>query len=171
MRWGGSPIGMMFRTDECSKNQYDYYFFEKNAFGDVIAIYNREGTKIGTYTYDAWGNICGTTCTASTASLDWLIVNRFNPFRYRGYFYDVETGLYYLQSRYYNPELGRFISPDCYISTGQGLLGNNMYIYCNNNPVMHVDPTGESLGFVIACVVVVVIAVVCATTIYVKRQW
>ena len=138
----GAPIGLMFRMDEYSKNEYDYYFFEKNAFGDIIAVYNANGTKIGTYTYDAWGNICSTTCTASANTVDWMVVNQFNPFRYRGYFYDVETGLYYLQSRYYNPELGRFISVDGFISTGTGLLGYNMYIYCNNNPIMYVDPNG-----------------------------
>ena len=129
--------------DEYSKNEYDYYFFEKNAFGDIIAVYNANGTKIGTYTYDAWGNICSTTCLTTDTTQKW-VVESVNPFRYRGYFYDVETGLYYLQSRYYNPELGRFISADCYIATGQGLLGNNMYIYCNNNPIMYTDPTGEA---------------------------
>ena len=66
----------------------------------------------------------------------------YNPFRYRGYYYDTETGLYYLQSRYYNPQWGRFLNADGLVSTGQGLLGYNMYAYCNNNPVMYVDPTG-----------------------------
>ena len=66
----------------------------------------------------------------------------FNPFRYRGYYYDTDTGLYYLQSRYYNPQWGRFLNEDGYISTGTGLLGYNMYAYCNNNPVMGYDPTG-----------------------------
>ena len=65
-----------------------------------------------------------------------------NPLRYRGYVYDQETGLYYLQSRYYNPEWGRFISADTYVSTGQGLLGNNMFAYCGNNPVKMYDKTG-----------------------------
>ncbi len=69
-----------------------------------------------------------------------------NPIRYRGYYYDTHTGLYYLQSRYYDPEMGRFISPDCYVSTGQGLLGNNMYIYCNNNPVVGAE--SKLAGFV-----------------------
>ena len=68
-----------------------------------------------------------------------------NPIRYRGYYYDSETGLYYLKSRYYDPETGRFINADGYASTGQGVLGNNMFAYCNNNPVMYSDPSGCGL--------------------------
>ena len=66
-----------------------------------------------------------------------------NPLRYRGYVYDTETGLYYLQSRYYNPAWGRFINADAYASTGQGIIGNNMFAYCGNNPVIRHDPTGQ----------------------------
>ena len=66
-----------------------------------------------------------------------------NPLRYRGYVYDAETGLYYLQSRYYNPETGRFINADGYATTGQGFLGNNMFAYCGNNPVCRVDIAGN----------------------------
>ncbi len=72
-------------------------------------------------------------------------VGNVNPFRYRGYYYDSETGLYYLNSRYYDPEVGRFISVDGYVSTGQGLLSNNMFAYCNNNPVMYKDSSGQFL--------------------------
>ncbi len=63
--------------------------------------------------------------------------------RYKGYYYDPGTGFYYLQSRYYDPQVGRFISPDSYVSTGQGFAGNNMLAYCNNNPIMCYDPTGH----------------------------
>ena len=69
-----------------------------------------------------------------------------NPFRYRGYMYDEESGLYYLQSRYYDPVTGRFVNADGFVSTGQGLMGNNMFAYCNDNPVMFVDPTGRFIG-------------------------
>ena len=72
-------------------------------------------------------------------------LGNLNPLTYRGYVYDQETGLYYLQSRYYNPEWGRFLNADALVATGQGMLGNNMFAYCNNNPVMYVDPTGHSL--------------------------
>ena len=67
-----------------------------------------------------------------------------NPLRYRGYVYDVDTELFYLQSRYYSPETGRFLNADAYTSTGQGLLGNNMFAYCVNNPVCFYDPSGDS---------------------------
>lgn len=65
-----------------------------------------------------------------------------NPLRYRGYVYDNETELYYLQSRYYDPDVGRFINADAFASTGQGILGNNMFAYCRNNPVSRIDPSG-----------------------------
>ena len=65
-----------------------------------------------------------------------------NPIRYRGYYYDTETGLYLTDTRYYDPETGRFINADVYASTGQGVLGHNMYAYCLNNPVNFADPTG-----------------------------
>ena len=66
-----------------------------------------------------------------------------SPLRYRGYVYNHETGLYYLQSRYYDPEMGRFLNADVYVSTGQGFIGNNMFAYCYNNIVNAVDMTGE----------------------------
>ena len=129
------------------------FWFEKNLQGDIIAIYNSTGTKIGTYTYDAWG-YSTYSITSGISTLDRQMVYRYNPFRYRGYYYDIETGLYYLQSRYYNPEWGRFISADGYVSTGTGILGYNMFAYCNNNPVMRIDPTGE-FWWIVALVVVV----------------
>ena len=79
---------------------------------------------------------------SGAVGLDGYVANN-NPFRYRGYYYDVETGWYYLQSRYYNPTWGRFLNADGYVSTGQGLLGYNMYAYCNNNPVKSVDSNGD----------------------------
>ena len=75
------------------------------------------------YTYDAWGNILST--TGSMAST----LGQISPLRYRGYVYDEETELYYLQSRYYDPAIGRFLNADAFVSTGQGLLGNNMFAY------------------------------------------
>ena len=88
------------------------------------------------YAYDTWGKKVTTTGTlAGTLGL-------FQPFRYRGYVYDYETGLYYLQSRYYDPTTGRFISADVMLSTGQGVLGHNCYAYCLDNPVMMTDIRG-----------------------------
>ena len=113
------------------------YYYATNLQGDVVAILNSSGVAVVEYTYNAWGNILSTSGTmASTLGVH-------NPLRYRGYVYDPETGLYYLQSRYYNPEMGRFISADALVSTGQGILGNNMFAYCLNNPVNYSDPFGN----------------------------
>ena len=112
------------------------YYYATNIQGDVVAILNASGTAVVTYTYDAWGNIL--TATGTLAST----LGTHNPLRYRGYVYDPETGLYYLQSRYYNPQMGRFICADSLVSTGQGLLGNNMFAYCGNNPVARIDASG-----------------------------
>ena len=113
------------------------YYFAKNLQGDVLAVYAAsDNTCVAAYTYDAWGNVLTTTGSmASTLGKD-------NPLRYRGYVYDTETTLYYINSRYYDPSVGRFISADALISTGQGLLGNNMFAYCRNNPVCRIDITG-----------------------------
>ena len=110
------------------------YFFRKNIFGDVIGVYTKLGEPVANFTYDAFGR---------TLSATGLLADKV-PFRYRGYYYDKETGFYYLQSRYYDPETGRFISPDAveYLDH-ENAQGLNLYAYCGNNPVMRVDPTGN----------------------------
>ena len=109
------------------------YLYTRNLQGDIISITDTAtGNTVAQYTYDSWGNIL--TATGAMANA--------NPFRYRGYYYDTETGLYYLQSRYYDAEVGRFINADAYVSTGQGMIGNNMYAYCGNGPVNRIDITG-----------------------------
>ena len=122
----GSHIGFIHNGTE--------YYFAKNLQGDVQRIYTANGTLVGEYHYDAWGNILNESSLTEIAQL--------NPIRYRSYYYDSETGLYYLNSRYYDPETGRFINADGYVSTGQDILGYNMFAYCGNNPVMRIDPTG-----------------------------
>lgn len=108
---------MQYRTISYAAHTFDTFYFEKNLQGDIIAVYNADGVKIGSYTYDAWGN-CTVSVVSGNTTLENNIVRTINPFRYRGYYYDTETGLYYLQSRYYNPEWGRFLNVDAYISTG-----------------------------------------------------
>jgi len=137
----GSPIGIKFRRGNYAAGEYDYFFFEKNLQGDIVAIYNESGTKVATYTYDAWGKVI-TTLESGAVGLDGYVANN-NPFRYRGYYYDTETGWYYLQSRYYNPTWGRFLNADGYLATG-GFVGYNLFAYCYNNPVNYVDYCGES---------------------------
>jgi len=138
----GSPIGMQYRTTSYAAYTFDTFYFEKNLQGDIIAVYNASGKQIGSYTYDAWGNGVASTFSSNT-TLENNVVRTYNPFRYRGYYYDTETQLYYLQSRYYNPKWGRFLNVDAYISTGAGLISCNMYAYCNNEPVLGYDPTGH----------------------------
>ena len=139
----GAPIGLQYRNKTYEKYDFDTYYFEKNLQGDIIAIYTEAGTKIGSYTYDAWGNCTSSYATGATPTQK-KIVQMFNPFRYRGYYYDYDTGLYYLQSRYYNPATGRFLNADGYVNANGDLIGFNMYAYCDNNPVMYMDLTGHS---------------------------
>ena len=111
------------------------YYYVYNAQGDVIKILTSGGETAAWYEYDAWGNVVSIGGDANIANL--------NPIRYRGYYYDAETGFYYLNSRYYDPEICRFINADGYVSTGQGLLGNNMFAYCLNNSVVNEDSSGS----------------------------
>ena len=125
------------------------YYYVTNLQGDVVAILKADGTEVVHYTYDAWGVLLSTTGTMAGS------VGYYNPLRYRGYVYDRETSLYYLQSRYYDPQMGRFINADAFTSTGQGLLGNNMFAYCENNPVNYSDPSGYiGIGVAIAIIAV-----------------
>ena len=116
---------------------------QKTTTRDSIAskahLIDGNGTKVVEYTYDAWGKLISTTGTLATS------LGADNPFRYRGYYYDTETGLYYLMTRYYDPEVCRFISADVYMSAGQGVLGGNMFAYCLNNPILYSDTLGESV--------------------------
>ena len=157
----GNPIGMQYRNTLYDMGAYDNFWFEKNLQGDIVAVYNAAGTKLISYTYDAWGNFTTTyynNCTASHHA-------NLNPFRYRGYYYDAETGLYYLQSRYYDPVIGRFINPDKYIFAGQGFVGYNMFAYCLNNHVNKVDYTGAiSIGMLIGAALFIGSVILGATT-------
>ena len=154
----GSPIGMQYRNSGYVADWFDSYLYRKNLQGDVIGVYDESGTLLVSYTYDAWGNQTVTYSNggASTAA-------RYNPFRYRGYFYDTETGLYYLNSRYYDPETGRFINADAYISTGQGLTGNNMFAYCGNDPINRKDLNGQ--GWITALIITAVVIVVATVSV------
>ena len=107
-----------------------------NAQGDVVGIIDQNGTQVVSYDYSAWGELISITGTMADT------LGQQNPIRYRGYYYDNESGFYYLQSRYYDPVTHRFINADGLVSTGQGVLGNNMFAYCENSPVLFNDPSG-----------------------------
>ena len=116
------------------------YYYRKNLHGDITGILDPDGEQVVSYTYDAWGN--PTSCTGSLAG----IIGQKNPFRCRGYYYDTESGLYYTASRYYDPEAGRFLSPDALdtlTASPSSLTDKNLYAYCDNNPVMRQDSSGE----------------------------
>jgi len=129
------------------------YYYIRNAQGDIIGLVDKNGTQVVTYTYDSWGkpfpevkdangNVLPTSGVTGTLA---STVGVKNSYRYRGYRYDNETQMYYLQSRYYNPEFGRFINADGIVGQIGELLSNNMFAYCQNNCVNAYDPTGFCL--------------------------
>ena len=118
-----------------------YYLY--NVQGDVIAIVRAAtGQIVAKYSYDAWGK-----CTVTNAT--GYAVGDKNPFRYRGYYYDTETGLYYLNSRYYNPEFGRFISVDTVMGVNSDISTYNLFAYCGNNPITRYDNGGMSWNSIV----------------------
>ena len=128
------------------------YYFQKNIQNDVVRIFDEYGILVATYEYDAWGNhkvlnANGFETTETT------FIGNINPFRYRGYYYDVETGLYYLNSRYYDPRICRFINADslAYISP-EAINGVNLYAYCSNDPVNRFDPSGHFWDYILDAV-------------------
>ncbi len=123
----GTPYALTYSVDNGTPTTY-YYI--TNLQGDVMYMVDEDGDRVASYAYDPYGAITSISGTMS----------QINPLRYRGYYYDSETGFYYLQSRYYDPSIGRFINVDEFASTGQGFVGYNMFVYCSNNPVNRCDP-------------------------------
>ena len=145
------------------------YYYKKNLMGDIDRIYDANKNLVAEYKYDAWGNhrvyTSGGIDITENVSYNNSIA-KLNPFRYRGYYYDTETGLYYLNSRYYDPSVGRFINADdiSYIQPTD-INGLNLFAYCGNNPVMYTDPSGCAWwDWVIAISTVVVSAVAAVVT-------
>ena len=142
----GSPIGMQYRNTSYSEGVFDVYWFEKNLQGDIVAVYNQSGTKLIAYTYDAWGNSTATYYNGGSSS-----TAKYNSFLYRGYYFDSETKLYYVSSRYYDPEIGRFVSSDTtavLTAIPMGLTDKNLYVYCDNNSVVRVDRNGQFWDYI-----------------------
>ena len=132
----GAPLGLIYNGTP--------YYYVTNLQGDITGLTNAVGTLIAQYTYDPWGKpLTVTDANGTDISANATHIANINPLRYRGYYYDVESGLYYLLSRYYDPVTQRFVNADGYVSTGTGILGFNMFAYCNNTPVNGVDVTGE----------------------------
>ena len=139
---GGKTIDFVYDENNqplAMKYNNTLYYYVLNAQGDVVRIVNSSRSVVASYTYDPWGKIISSSGTLAD----------INPLRYRGYYYDSETGFYYLQSRYYDPEIGRFINADSYASTdATGLLSTNMFAYCENDPVNKSDPSGEAFSLI-----------------------
>jgi RHS repeat-associated protein len=134
------------------------YFYVRNLQNDIIALLDANGDVKVEYTYDSWGKLTSSTDNSGSVSLATK-----NPYRYRGYRYDVETELYYLQSRYYSPELGRFMSADdtsVLLMTQGDLLGANLFAYCYNNPIMLSDPSGYIPGSPLAIALSVLFGII-----------
>ena len=139
---GNQPFAMIYNDGSTST----LYYYVLNAQGDVIALLNSAGALVASYNYGAWGNYSvhddkGAKITKAS------FIGHINPLRYRGYYYDRETRLYYLQSRYYDFANCRFINADTFATTdANGFLSANMFAYCENNPVGNSDPNGEFLN-------------------------
>ncbi len=120
------------------------YYYTHNWRGDIVGIYTDAGDLTAKYTYDSWGNVTSISDGNGNAITSATHVGNLNPFRYRGYYMDTETGMYYLMSRYYDPVTHRFLNADGYFQTGLGILDSNMNAYCKNNPIMNYDPEGTT---------------------------
>ena len=123
------------------------YFYIRDMLENILGIIDQEGNVVVYYKYDAWGNLLKEDIRINN------LASKYNPFIYKGYYYDKESRLYYLMSRYYNPEIGRFISMDevKYVNP-KDVQGLNLYAYCNNNPVMYFDPSGRFVVILSVCV-------------------
>ena len=132
----GRPFAMTYQS---ANEDPQTYYYVLNLQGDVVKLVTASGTEAASYAYDAWGNLL-----SATGSMAYT-----NPLRYRGYYHDAETRFYYLQSRYYDPVYHRFINADALASTGQGFIGTNMFVYCNNSPVAFKDVLGSDAILII----------------------
>ncbi len=155
----GQPIGMSIYY--VNSNYYDAYYYKKNLQGDIIGILDSDYNEVVKYTYDSWGKVLSITDTEGNEITDEFHIGLVNPFRYRGYYYDQETGFYYLKSRYYNPEWGRFLNADGVLN--DTILGKNLYAYCENNPINYSDQDGKAATLL--SVVTAVVGVVLVVTI------
>ena len=117
---------------------------KRKGTGNLLALLDSSGNIVVQYKYDAWGNHTVTDANGN-AITDANHIGNLNPFRYRGYYFDCETGFYFLQTRYYDPEVGRFLNMDSIEYANQNFInGINLYAYCGNSPVVITDPTGTN---------------------------
>ena len=142
---GGDTLYFIYHGDSRVAVEYkgNTYYYIYNLQGDVVGLVKSSGTSVVSYTYDAWGN--PESISGSMAST----LGAANPFRYRSYYFDTESGLYYLMSRYYDPVVGRFLNADYALGVNQDSATYNLYVYCGNNPITRMDIKGlfwEEIG-------------------------
>lgn len=142
------------------------YYYVKNLQGDIVGILNSNHNRVATYEYDSWGKILSIKDSEENDIVDENHIGLINPFRYRSYYYDEETGWYYLNSRYYNPEWGRFINTDRMIGANQDILSQNMYLYCSNNPVINIDSDGFTFVDIVSSLVISKLFVIAGSNTY-----
>lgn len=161
-RWGDNTLAPLYDNEDCVcgilYNNTAYYFV-RNLQNDIIEIVNENAEPVAKYSYDAWG-----ACTI-TEDVSRCNIATINPFRYRSYYYDEETSLYYLQSRYYAATVGRFINADCKLGTEPGALSYALHSYCNNSPVISEDPLGTWFFNVLKVVAKVIAPVAIVATV------
>ena len=136
----GAPYAFDAYVNGAATKRYHYI---TSLQGDVLQLSDESNRIIACYSYDVWGKLFAVTDENGDEISDTSHIAYANPIRYRGYFYDSETKLYYCGSRYYDPQIRRFINADGYVSTGDGFMGYNMFTYCANNPVINIDPVGS----------------------------
>ncbi len=134
-----TPYAVRYRSSESSTGAI--YYYERNWRGDVTGLYTSSGVKHASYEYDVWGNVTSITDANGNEVTGSTKIAILNPFRYRGYYYDTDMGLYYLQSRYYDAVTHRFVNADSLLDQSF-VLGYNLFAYCFNNPVNYSDATG-----------------------------
>ena len=163
--YADTPSGGMtfiYENDSVVGYKYgpEYYYYIKNLQGDIVGVIDKNCNLLYQYEYDAWGNHTVLDAQGNTISPDAPHVANSNPLRYRGYFFDTETGFYLTGSRYYDPVTCRFINADTaavLTASPDSLYDKNLFAYCDNNPIMRADNTGEfwniAIGAIIGAVV------------------
>lgn len=143
--WNGNiPLGIIIKAkNNAGEFETKAYQFITNYRGDILSIRDDEDKEVGSYSYDAYGNLL---LVDGEVAIE-------NSIRYAGYYYDDETSNYYLQARYYNPENGAFLALDPHLGDDDELLSQNGYIYANNNPLINVNPNGQRSRIIYALVV------------------
>ena len=152
----GSPYALSYFNGTAATK----YYFVKNVEGDILELRTENNALAAKYVYDCWGRLLEVRDAGGNPITSTTHIANLNILRYRGYVYDAETKLYYLESRYYDPQTQRFISPDSfdYLGYNGDIAGYNMYAYCGNNPVVRADYNGKIWKIIILVITIVIVS-------------